>query len=666
MENGLLATLTDIAASHPGWLVALAFLFAMLESLALIGILVPGIVLLFLVGALVGMDPGLFLTCWLAASAGAFVGDSISYWLGARFRDQIPRVWPLNRRPDLLAGGQLLFERHGGKAVFIGRFIGPIRPVIPLVAGMMTLRPGAFLTFAIPACLLWAPLYLLPGMLFGASLELAAEFAGRLAALLMVTVLGIWMVVWVTRLVYGYTARRSAWWMRSLIRWSHRHPTVERLIGPLFEPRGREVISVALLGVILLVSMAVLLGVLIVAPFASSTWSAEQEIASWAASLRNHFADPFFVGLSLAGERPALSLLAAGLLVLLVVLRRYKAAWHWLAAVVGGWLLTEALAALMGLVLTRPSMMPSLAEVPHRGFAIATVVFGFFAVMLARDLEPNRRKWPYLFASAVLALSGLAHFYLGLASLTGLFAALALGMGWVSLVGIAYRHRAPHRRRPLGLALAFYALFAVIALGQIPTAYDGRADRARIQPLSLLFDANDWAESDWKALPERISRIGRLERTRFDVQLAAELDRIEQVLGEAGWDRVGRDDGRALLSLLLARPTVDDLPHLSRDFAGLPDALMMRRVNAEGRVFLLRLWFSGARLEPGLRPVWLGQMREVTPQSGFLLVRWIEREEGYAAALERLGQDLPDDWMLEVSDGPVRYAEPAVGLDSSP
>ncbi len=660
MDNGLLGAIVEFAESNTGWLVVLAFVFAFLESLALVGILVPGIVLLFLVGAVIGMDAALFLACWLAASGGALLGDGVSYWLGARFRHRIPGLWPLSRRPDLLTAGQLMFARHGGKAVFIGRFIGPIRPVIPLVAGMMTLRPATFMAFAVPACILWAPLYLLPGMVFGASLELAAEFAGRLAVLLLITVMGVWLVLWLTRLVYGFTARRSAWWMRGLIRWSSESRLLGRLFQPLLDPRGREVISVAMLGLLLLVSFTVLVGALIAAPFASATWDAEQQMAGWAASLRNHFADPFFVALSLAAERPALGLLATGLLVLLLVIRRYKAAWHWLVLSLGGFLLIEGLHALMGLLVDKPSFMPTIGEVPHRGFAMATMVFGFFAVMLAKDLEPRRRKWPYLFSSAVLSLAGFAHVYLGLASVTGLLAALALGLAWVALLGIAYRQRAPRRRRPLGLALAFYALFVVIAVAQVPTAYDGRADLARpAQPERLLAPA-DWVLSDWQRLPDRVSRIGRPERTRFDVQIAGELQTLKSALEAADWEPTGRSDSGALLSLLVSRPTVDELPHLSRDFGGLPEALMMRRVDQDGRVFLLRLWFSGGRLAESGSPIWLGQLRQVKPQSGLILVRWIEVDAGREAAGQALEEALFQWLNRRQGDSSAIYADPSL------
>lgn len=660
MEQGFFSGLMGIIESHPGWLIGMAFSFALLESLAIVGIFVPGIVLLFIIGAVIGLDLNLFLACWLAAAAGALAGDSISYWLGYRFSDRIPGIWPLSRRPDMLAAGQTLFARHGGKGVFIGRFIGPIRPVVPLVSGMMSMRPATFLVFAVPACLLWAPLYLLPGMLFGASLELAAEFTGRLARVLLILVLGTWFVVWLTRVIYEFTARRSGWWLKDLIRWSSRHPHLGRLVGPLFEPGGREVISVALLGLLLLLSLAILLTVLVWVPIAGTTWDAERQVAGWAASLRNHLADPLFVALSLAGGMRVMLLVAAVMTLLLIAIGRGNAARHWLAAVVGGWLLAEILNALMGLMVEQPEIMPSLGEVPHRAFALATVVLGFFAVMLAKDLSARRRKWPYLFASAWLGLVGFAHFYLGLASVSGLLAALALGLGWTALIGMAYRQRSHARRRPVGMALAFYLIGLGIALAHIQIGYGPQMEASRLSQPERLIASTDWVESGWRELPVRVTRFGREDRSRFDLQMVGELAAIQRELETAGWDRVSRPEGSLMLALMLGRPEPDSLPHLSRDFAGKPDSLIMRLVDDDGRVVLLRLWDSGARLEPGFAPVWLGQVRLVQPEialSGFS--RWQEIDDPQGLAIARLSRDLHHWWQWPISADFRLYAEPS-------
>jgi membrane protein DedA with SNARE-associated domain len=659
VEGGVFSGLLNIIQSHPGWLIALACLFALLESLAIIGIFVPGIVLLFIVGAVVGMDPALFLACWLAAALGALCGDGVSYWLGRRFSDHIPRLWPLSRRPDMLAAGQTLFVRHGGKGVFIGRFIGPIRPVVPLVSGMMAMPASTFFVYAVPACLLWAPLYLLPGMLFGASLELAAEFAGRLAMVLLILVLGTWFAVWITRVIYEFTARRSTWWLKGLIRWSSDHPLLGRYLGALFEPGRREVISVAMLGLLLVVCLAVLLVVLVSAPFASHTWDAELEIAGYAASLRNHFADPVFIVLSLVGSLMPMALLAGATTILLIALGRVNAAWHWLAATAGGWLLAELLNGTMSLIVIQPDYMPSLGEVPHRGFTLVTVVLGFFAVMLAKDLSARSRKWPYLLASACLTLIGFAHFYLGMASISGLLAALTLGLGWVALVGIGYRQRAQTRRHPVVLALVFYGLAIGIGVSQASAGYAGLKASSELQLPERTFTAQAWVEHEWARLPDRLSRFGRADRARFDFQYAGDLDRLAIALGRQGFNVVEPRSPTDVIRQALLRPSLEHLPHLSKDFAGHPDDLMLRRILDDGDVVLVRLWASGAAVEPGPYRVWLGQVRMVRLASlpgG--LSRWAQVDARRDQARRAFEQALDEFWQEGQQAHPiVLYAE---------
>ncbi|MES9896122.1 MAG: VTT domain-containing protein, partial [Candidatus Thiodiazotropha endolucinida] len=91
--------------------------------------------------------------------------------------------WPFNRHPATLQRGITFFQRYGGKSVALGRFFGPVRAIIPLVAGMLGMPPLRFLAANILSALVWAPAYLLPGIVFGASLELASEVAFRLVAL---------------------------------------------------------------------------------------------------------------------------------------------------------------------------------------------------------------------------------------------------------------------------------------------------------------------------------------------------------------------------------------------------------------------------------------------------------------------------------------------------
>ena len=186
MDTGWTQELLNWLNAHPGWGFVIVFLVAFFESLVLVGILLPGIVILFGVGTLIGLGLIEMLPIWIAASLGAFLGDTFSYALGRRFRAHLLDIWPFSRYPAMMERGTLFFHTHGAKSVVAGRFIGPLRPIIPSVAGMMGMMPSRFLAVDIPACITWAPSVLVPGMLFGASLEVASEYTGRLTVMLVI------------------------------------------------------------------------------------------------------------------------------------------------------------------------------------------------------------------------------------------------------------------------------------------------------------------------------------------------------------------------------------------------------------------------------------------------------------------------------------------------
>ncbi|RFF27299.1 MULTISPECIES: VTT domain-containing protein [unclassified Wenzhouxiangella] len=646
MESTLIDRIFELAQSHPGWLIAMSAVFAYFESLAVLGLLLPGVILLFIIGAVVSGDPVLFMWCWLSAFMGALGGDWTSYWVGRRYRDRIDD-WPLLRRhPELMARARRAVVRYGGKGVFLGRLLGPTRPVSALIAGAMSLPARTMLLATIPACAVWVPIYMLPGLLFGASLELAAEFAGRLVLVLVTLLLVLWAVTWLTRVVYAYTARRSGWWLRSLIRWLSEHPLIGRWVEPLFGtgPGRRELISVTLLGLFLMVCLAVLLGVVIAAPFAAGTLDAERQLASVAASLRNHVADPVMIVIALAADLRVLILVAGSMALLMLALGRGNAAAHWLAATAGGWLLAELLNGWLGFLFPAPGAAPGYGEVPHIGLTLTTVVLGFFAVMVAKDMRAAHRKWAYLVNSVLLALVSFACFYLGLVTPLGLVAALALGGGWLALVGIGYRQRALSRRHPGMLGLLFYGLLVSVTAFQVDGGYQRLAEATRLELPRQILSISDWQASGWRALPAERSRLGAEEDQRFDFQYAGPRTWLVERLSEAGWRQPGERSMR-WSALLSARPRPERLPHLPRDFAGRPEALIMVRDREDGRRDVLRLWASGARLQPGDVPVWLGQVRIEAMDDMFgLFNRWRDSGDGEAAmaALERsLGEVEP-------------------------
>ena len=139
---------------------------AFTESLAFLSLIVPAWAALVGIGALIGMGGLDFWPIWVAGAVGAALGDWLSYWLGFTFKDRIAHVWPLSRHPDLLPKGEALIRRFGVFAIAIGRFFGPLRASVPLVAGIFAMPFWRFQFANFASAFLWAAVLLTIGDVF--------------------------------------------------------------------------------------------------------------------------------------------------------------------------------------------------------------------------------------------------------------------------------------------------------------------------------------------------------------------------------------------------------------------------------------------------------------------------------------------------------------------
>lgn len=169
--SAILEVLKDFIREHHMLAAPLVFLLAFGESLAFISLVLPFWFLLIGIGAALSALGLNFYTIWIAASLGAAFGDWLSYWLGATYKYQIARVWPLSKYPKLLPLGRLVFKRFGWAAIVIGRFSGPLRASVPLIAGICQMPFWLFQATNFGSAFLWAFVLLSPGSLLAAWLN---------------------------------------------------------------------------------------------------------------------------------------------------------------------------------------------------------------------------------------------------------------------------------------------------------------------------------------------------------------------------------------------------------------------------------------------------------------------------------------------------------------
>jgi membrane-associated protein len=184
--------LTDLSDSLGAWTYLLVAALAFAETGAFIGLIAPGetaIVLGGVVAAEGGVDLGLILVvAWVAAASGDLASFLLGQRLGRRFLiARGPRFGITAARLEHVEG---FFDRHGAKAILIGRFVGLVRAVAPFLAGASRLRLRAFLPWSLLGTAAWTATFTLVGYAFHASFASAAHALthGALAAAVAATI----------------------------------------------------------------------------------------------------------------------------------------------------------------------------------------------------------------------------------------------------------------------------------------------------------------------------------------------------------------------------------------------------------------------------------------------------------------------------------------------
>jgi len=195
--NEFLTWLLDLVQSvDPLARVLLAGLAIMLETSVLIGLVVPGdTVVIVAATAVDSVWSGLGLG--IAVVVGALIGESIGFWLG-RFLGPRIRYSRLGARigEHNWTRAELYLRRRGGPAIFISRFLPVLHSLVPLTVGMSGFGYRRFLAWTLPACVLWAALYIpVAAVAAGTYRELADQlhFAGYIfVGIIVVFLLGMY------------------------------------------------------------------------------------------------------------------------------------------------------------------------------------------------------------------------------------------------------------------------------------------------------------------------------------------------------------------------------------------------------------------------------------------------------------------------------------------
>ena len=611
MQSEFVTALFAWVADHPGWMSAFIFTSAMAESLTIVGVIIPGALVMFSLGALIGLGRIDFWTAYWWSTWGAIIGDAISFWIGRVFHQRIRRLWPFTKHPEMITRSEEFFRKHGGKSVLFGRFFGPVRGTIPTVAGMMDMAWRNFMIANVVSGILWAPVYLLPGMAFGASLEIASRVAGRLAALIVILLVVLWGTAWLVKHLVRLFQAHATDWLQRFYQWSQGRRFIGPISASLLDPaqgelRGLATLAVLLLGGVVLISL--------------SLSAAGQKLPSgldltlyhFFQDLRTPWADALMVFTAELGDYPVTLPLSLTVFGWLLWRRNSSAAWHWLAALGFGMatnLLFKGLLPVASPAETAQGLMGYSFPSSHATFS--TLVFGFLAVLIARELPLARRWMVYLATAFIIVPIAFARLYLGVHWLTDTLAGLCLGLIWVTALGVAYS-RHPGSSSIHWRGLLAYSVIALLITDLLHVSLDFRTDLQRYQPQTVLktLPQAAWRQNGWRHLPQQRKDFRGNRRQDFVLQWAGTREDLEQRLRDAGW-RPAPPSLRSMLLWLSPQVALHELPVLPQIHDGREDALRLAYYGADPHSrWVLRFWDVGVRLQEGDLPVWAGSVSQ--------------------------------------------------------
>lgn len=529
-------------------------LVSCVESFALVGDLFPGAALVVLMGFLSAQgyfDPWSLL---FFASAGALFGDLISYWFassGRRFLSKENKIL----KPDRLEEGERFFQKHGSKSVFLGRFIGSIRPIAPFIAGLEGQDKRTFLLWNITSAILWSIVHVGLGFLSGVVTKEIGVWSTRTSLPLFSIFIWLAIILYIVKkskpLFHFFhsilISVKKALVKNPDVQASIRnHPLVFRLLKRRLERSAFSGLSLTLLTASFIYVIFLFFGVVQHAIETDQVGATDIRLANFFFELRDPKLVSFFLWVTLLGKWQMVTSIAAVVSVFCIVRRR----WMYVPAL---WLtlLGAALMNVWGKVLfERPR--PSVAYYIERSFSfpsghatIAVALFGFLAYILLRETKRWRHKVPIFFGAALaILLIGLSRLYLGVHFFSDVWGGYLLGALWliigmgvsewlirrkVAILSVSF----PLKIRAIPVVLLVLEVFFYVAMGvrYAPPLADARVIRKEVVVVDDVLGA--FAGGGLPRYSEML-RGGHQAPLSFII-LARDMNDFVDAMGLAGW-----------------------------------------------------------------------------------------------------------------------------------
>lgn len=633
----LLEQLVNFIGNNPSLAGVICFAAAMGEALFIIGLVVPSTVVLVGAGTFVGLGKLDGYSIFIWTTCGAIAGDAISYWFGYVYKDQVRKLWPLSRYSSLMDRGEAFFKEHGGKSVFIGRFVPGVKSVVPGIAGMVGMNATRFTIINVVSAFAWAIAHLGPGIIAGTALSAIGEVSGRLALVLggllliaFVTImLGRWLILIILPLFPNAHSAIVGWFAR-------RPDRVSKWIAATFDPQHPRSAGMLVSALLLLVTMPLFFWFMGEVAPGEPMVRADVAILNMFESLRSPIGDHIMVAITTLGDGIVVALVTIAVALYLFARKAWRRATGFVIAMSGTAIFVPLFKAL--LERSRPIDLYTGADAfsfPSGHATLNTVLFGICAVLIAHDRSRWAKAGIFTITATYVIAIGFSRVYLGAHWTSDVLAGFLFGTAMVAAFAFVFGpiHNEKVGRMTLaaivvGSLATFGSWHAVTNIDTAMATYEPRSDRQ-------LLTSNEWLAFGWARLPENRIELNGETKEPLVVQYAGETAGFAQALAADGWKPAPKWSLTTASGFVVGQTPAEKLPALPRTQNGRQPALILIKnddtQDPQSSRWILRLWPSHYQVlhQGSLLPLYTGSVlhEEILRPMGEFSGPKIDREE---------------------------------------
>lgn len=605
---------------HPHFAGLVTFVISAGESVAIIGTIVPGSIMMTALGALAGAG---VIPLWQTifwAIMGAIVGDGISYWIGHYFKDRLRLIWPFRSHPTLLKTGEKFFHKYGSMSVFIGRFVGPVRALVPVVAGMLGMKPLQFTIANVLSAIGWAPVYMLPGILLGAAaLELPPEIAMHVILVFLFIILFIMLCLWFIYKLFQLIRNQLTQLQNKVWAALKKSQYFSAITVILKHHNHRQTHGQFALALLFIFTSLLFWLIVCYVKYKTPIKIMSNDIMFHlfrGLSIRNETLDNFMINVTLLGQKPVILPVAFVVIAYLGYCKRWWTALH------GAILVTLAGSSIFIIkhltMIPRPWGIvnsPETYSMPSGHTVFSTTIYMGLAFLIAYKLKPGKR-WPIYTLGLLLAFAvSISRVYLGVHWFSDVVAGWILSIAILLLVFISYQRQKEKKIHPTTIFLISLITICIsFSFYHYRNFTQLQKDYAQVSwPTSEIAMA-DWWQKNGNLPSYRVSLFGYPSQL-LNIQWVGNVDQIRDSLFKEGWTRPPARDVISTFHRIADISSTEYLPMISPQYLDKRPALILTRyVNGERNLLVIRLWDSNIIIKDTNTSLWVGTIG-IVPRS---------------------------------------------------